>query len=64
MAKNSLSKTAALPTLLSVTSDSTLLAEMLGFGADRLIALDVDQLCGATHPRADRPTDCHGEIQG
>ncbi len=36
-----------------VTSDSNLLAEMHGFVADRLMALDVDQLCGASvHERS------------
>ena len=53
MTKNSLSDTAALRALLSETSDSNLLAEMLGFVADRLMALDVDQLCGASaHERS------------
>jgi len=47
MTKNSISETAALRALLSETSDTQLLAEMLGFVADRLMALDVDQLCGA-----------------
>lgn len=47
MTKDSLSDTAALRALLSETSDTHLLAEMLGFVADRLMALDVDQLCGA-----------------
>ena len=54
MTKDSLSETAALRALLSETSDTNLLAEMLGFVADRLMALDVDQLCGAgTHERSD-----------
>ena len=44
MTKDSLSETAALRALLSETSDSHLLAEVLGFVADRLMALDVDQL--------------------
>lgn len=48
MTKNSLSDTAALRTLLSEISESNLLAEMLGFVADRLMALDVDQLCVAS----------------
>lgn len=51
MTKNSLSDTAALRALLSETSDSNLLAEMLGFVADRLMALDVDQICGARTQR-------------
>ena len=56
MTKDTLSETAALRALLSQTSDTHLLAEMLGFVADRLMALDVDQLCGAgAHERsADR----------
>jgi len=54
MTKDSLSETAALRALLSETSDIHLLAEMLGFAADRLMALDVDQLCGAgAHERSD-----------
>ena len=53
MTKNSLSDTAALRALLSETSDSNLLAEMLGFVADGLMALDVDQLCDArAHERS------------
>ena len=53
MTKDSLSETAALRALLSETSDTHLLAEMLGFVADRLMALDVDQLCGAgAHERS------------
>lgn len=53
MTKDSLSDTAALRALLSETSDTNLLAEMLGFVADRLMALDVDQPCGAgVHERS------------
>ncbi len=47
MTKDTLSETAALRALLSETPDTHVLAEMLGFVADRLMALDVDQLCGA-----------------
>ena len=47
MTKDSLPETAALRALLSETCDTRLLAEMLGFVADRLMALDIDQLCGA-----------------
>ncbi|GGH31428.1 hypothetical protein SAMN05444007_10514 [Cribrihabitans marinus] len=47
MSKDTLSEAAALRALLSETSDTHLLAEMLGFVADRLMALDVDQFCGA-----------------
>ena len=56
MTKDTLSETAALRALLSETPDVHVLAEMLGFVADRLMALDVDQLCGAgAHERsADR----------
>jgi putative transposase len=56
MTKDSLSETAALRALLSETSDTHLLAEMLAFVADRLMSLVVDQLCGAgVHERtADR----------
>ncbi len=42
MTKDTLSETAALRALLSETSDTHMLAEMLGFVADRLMALDVD----------------------
>ena len=53
MTKDSLSETAALWALLSETPDTRILAEMLGFVADRLLALDVDQLCGAgAHERS------------
>ena len=46
----------ALKGLLEKASDTELLAEMLGFVADRLMALDIDRLCSAeTHERtADR----------
>ncbi len=47
MTKHTITETAALKALLSETSDHQILAEMLGFVADRLMALDVDQLCGA-----------------
>ena len=62
MTKDTLSETAALRALLSQTSDTHLLAEMLGFVADRLMALDVDQLCGAgAHERsADRMNHRNG----
>ncbi|MEM8581703.1 MAG: hypothetical protein AAGF50_10960 [Pseudomonadota bacterium] len=53
MTKGSLSETAALRALLSETPDAQLLAEMLGFVTDRLMALDIDQLCGASaHERS------------
>ena len=43
----------ALRALLEKASDTELLAEMLGFVADRLMALDVDRLCGAgVHERS------------
>ena len=52
MTKDTITETAALKALLSETADHQILAEMLGFVADRLMALDVDQLCGAqTHER-------------
>lgn len=54
MTQDSLSETAALRALLSETSDTHLLAEMLGFVANRLMALDIDQLCDASaHERSD-----------
>lgn len=54
MTKDTLSETAALRAILSEASDTQLLVEMLGFVADRLMALDVDQLCGAeAHERSD-----------
>ncbi len=44
----------ALKALLEKASDTELLAEMLGFVADRLMSIDVDQLCGAgAHERSD-----------
>jgi len=53
MTKDTIAETAALKALLSETSDHQILAEMLGFVADRLMALDVDQLCGAgAHERS------------
>ena len=62
MTKNSLSDTAALRALLSEPSDSTLLAELLGFVAARLMALDVATLCGASaHERSsDRMNHLNG----
>ena len=47
MTKDTIAETMALKALLSETADHQILAEMLGFVADRLMALDVDQLCGA-----------------
>ena len=53
MTKDTIAETAALKALLSETADHQILAEMLGFVADRLMALDVDQLCGAgAHERS------------
>lgn len=53
MTKDTITETAALKALLSETADHQILAEMLGFVADRLMALDVDQLCGAgAHERS------------
>jgi hypothetical protein len=53
MTKDIISETAALKALLSETADHQILAEMLGFVADRLMAHDVDQLCGAeAHERS------------
>ena len=53
MTKDTISETAALKALLSETADHQILAEMLGFVDDRLMALDVDQLCGAgAHERS------------
>ena len=53
MTKTPLSETAALRALLVETPDAQVLTEMLGFVADRLMALDVDQLCGAgSHERS------------
>jgi len=42
-----MTETAALKSRLSETADHQILAGMLGFVADRLMALDVDHLCGA-----------------
>jgi len=44
MTKDIISETAALKALLSEPADHQVLAEMLGFGVDRLLALDVDHL--------------------
>ena len=41
--------TMTLQTLLEKTSDADLLREMIGFAADRLMALEVAGLCGAGH---------------
>lgn len=62
MTNDNLSETAALRALLSETPDAHILAEMLGFVADRLMALDIDQLCSAgTHERnADRMNHRNG----
>jgi transposase-like protein len=47
MTKDTISETVALKALLSEAADHQILAEVLGFVADRLMALDVDLLCGA-----------------
>ena len=53
MTKDTIAETAALKALLSETADHQILAEMIGFVADRLMALDVDHLCGAqAHERS------------
>jgi len=53
MTRDTIAETAALKALLSETADHQILAEMPGFVADRLMALDVDQLCGASsHERS------------
>ena len=50
MTKDKRSETAPLRALLSETADVQVLARMLGFFADRLMALDAKQLCGARAP--------------
>ena len=45
----------ALQTLLEKSSDASLLREMIGFAAQRLMALETDTLCGAGHGK--RTTD-------
>jgi transposase-like protein len=53
LTKDTISETAALKALLSETADHQILAGMPGFVADRLMAPDVDQLCGAgSHERS------------
>ena len=48
----------ALKALLEKASDTELLAELLGFVANRLMALDVDRLCNAgRHERTDGRTN-------
>ena len=39
----------ALQDLLEKSSDASLLREMIGFAAQRLMALETDALCGAGH---------------
>ena len=39
----------ALQSLLEKSSDASLLREMIGFAAQRLMALETDALCGAGH---------------
>ena len=52
MAKQTRSDLEALKAVLSEVPDHLALAEMLGFVAEQLMALDVDRLCGAgTHER-------------
>ncbi len=52
MTKQTLSDLEALKAVLSEVPDHLALAEMLGFVAEQLMALDVDRLCGAgTHER-------------
>jgi hypothetical protein len=51
----------ALRELLEKGSDTTLLREMIGFAAQRLMELETDTLCGAGHgerseSRTNRPT--------
>ena len=54
MTKQTLSELEALQAVLSEVPDHLALAEMLGFVAERLMALDVDRLCGAgTHERSE-----------
>ena len=47
MTENNVAEIEILRALLSESSDTAVLAEMLGFVADRLMALGVDQLCVA-----------------
>lgn len=47
MTKESIAEIEALKALLSEGPEHLVLAEMLGFVADRLMALAADQLCGA-----------------
>ena len=51
MTKDTISETAALKALLSETADHQILAEMLGFVADRLMALDVGLVQNRKRPR-------------
>ena len=45
----------ALRALLEKGSDATFLREMIGFAAERLMALETDRLCGAA--RGDRSAE-------
>ena len=47
MTKEPVAEIEALKALLSERPDHLVLAEMLGFVVDRLMALDADQFCGA-----------------
>ena len=55
MTNETISEIEALKALLSEGPDHLVLAEMLGFVADRLMSLDADQLCGAG--KHERSTD-------
>ena len=54
--------TMAFHDLIEKTSDAEFLREMIGFAADRLMALEVDALCGAGH--GERSTDRSNQRNG
>ena len=65
MTRDTIAETAALKALLCEAPDHQLLAEMLGFVADRLRALDVDQLCGAgAHECSDERVNQRNGVTG
>ena len=41
--------------LIEKSADCDFLREMIGFAADRLMALEIDALCGAGHGVVERP---------
>ncbi len=55
-------KTMLLQELIEKSSDTDFLREMIGFADERLMALEVDNLCGAGH--GERSTDRQNQRNG